>query len=349
MRDMFRFSCSLDYSVSKGAEMTMVCRGCGSSDFIDDNHTGDRVCTSCGQVQMQNMLSEEPEWRTYKEDGNTFSDSGNNIGNAEDDARVNTYTESILPETGLSTDFLLDGRNVDSRTSNLLRSMENLQEQRQSRKLLTVHSIMQEAANELDLTVGVVSCAFSLYSQCYSLMHIRGKRSEVIVSSCLYLACRLCSSYRLLSEICDVVLADLRKVTRLSQVIISELKLNIPIPTEEDYIRRYCGVLVLPRECSEMALKLIAAVKEGDYPNTHGSALNAVAVLMATRLCDVESPPSLATVALIASKSQQSMLRLYKAVYTNCDAILVSAYKDQPRMTSKVILKLVQKLDPKFL
>ena len=98
-----------------------------------------------------------------------------------------------------------------------------------------------------------------------------------------------------------------------------------------------------------MALKLIAAVKEGDYPNTHGSALNAVAVLMATRLCDVESPPSLATVALIASKSQQSMLRLYKAVYTNCDAILVSAYKDQPRMTSKVILKLVQKLDPKFL
>ena len=109
MRDMFRFSCSLDYSVSKGAEMTMVCRGCGSSDFIDDNHTGDRVCTSCGQVQMQNMLSEEPEWRTYKEDGNTFSDSGNNIGNAEDDARVNTYTESILPETGLSTDFLLDG------------------------------------------------------------------------------------------------------------------------------------------------------------------------------------------------------------------------------------------------
>ena len=73
MRDMFSFSCSLDNSISTGAEMTMVCRGCGSSDFIDDSHTGDRVCTSCGQVQMQNMLSEEPEWRTYKEDGNVFT------------------------------------------------------------------------------------------------------------------------------------------------------------------------------------------------------------------------------------------------------------------------------------
>lgn len=349
MRDMYHLSCSLGYSNSRGVEMTMVCRGCGSSDFIDDNHTGDRVCTSCGQIQLQNMLSEEPEWRTYKEDGSDFSSCSNDLGNAEDDARVNTYTESILPESGLSTDFLLDGRSVDSRTSNLLRSMENLQEQRQSRKLLTVHSTMQEAANELDLTVGVVSCAFSLYSQCYSLMHIRGKRSEVIVSSCLYLACRLCNSYRLLSEICDVVLADQRKVTRLSQVIISELKLNIPIPTDEDYIRRYCGVLLLPRECSEMALKLVGAVKEGDYPNTRGSALNAVVVLMATRLCDIESPPSLATIALIASKSQQNILRLYKAVYTNCDAVLVSAYKDKPRMASKVILKLVQKLDPKFL
>lgn len=52
--------------------MATVCRGCGGSSFIDDNHTGDRVCTSCGQVQLQNMLSEEPEWRLFKEDGMYF-------------------------------------------------------------------------------------------------------------------------------------------------------------------------------------------------------------------------------------------------------------------------------------
>lgn len=144
------------------------------------------------------------------------------IGNADDDARVNTYTESILPEGSLSTDFLLDGRNLDERTSKLFRSIENTSEKRQSRKLLTVYSTIQEAANELDVPVAVVNCAFKLYSQCFTRMHIRGKRSEVIVSSCLYLACRMCSCYRLLSEICDIVLADTRKVTRLSQVILSE-------------------------------------------------------------------------------------------------------------------------------
>lgn len=49
--------------------MSAVCRGCGNSRFIDDTQTGDRVCISCGEVQLQNMLSEEPEWRTYKEEG----------------------------------------------------------------------------------------------------------------------------------------------------------------------------------------------------------------------------------------------------------------------------------------
>ena len=271
------------------------------------------------------------------------------IGNADDDARVNTYTENILPEGSLSTDFLLDGRNVDERTNKLFRSIENTPEKRQSRKLLTVYSTIQEAANELDVPVAVVNCAFKLYSQCFTRMHIRGKRSEVIVSSCLYLACRMCSCYRLLSEICDIVLADTRKVTRLSQVILSELNLTIPIPTDEDYIRRYCGVLVLPKECVDMALKLVAAIKEGEYPNTRGSALNAAVVLMATRVCEVESPPSLATVALIASKTQLNVMRLYKAVYANCDAVLVSVFRDCPKMASKTILKLVQKLDPKLL
>ena len=75
------------------------------------------------------------------------------IGNADDDARVNTYTESILPEGSLSTDFLLDGRNLDERTSKLFRSIENTSEKRQSRKLLTVYSTIQEAANELDVPV----------------------------------------------------------------------------------------------------------------------------------------------------------------------------------------------------
>ena len=98
-----------------------------------------------------------------------------------------------------------------------------------------------------------------------------------------------------------------------------------------------------------MALKLLTAIKEGEYPNTRGSALNAAVVLMATRVCEVESPPSLATVALIASKTQLNVMRLYKAVYANCDAMLVSVFRDCPKMASKTILKLVQKLDPKLL
>lgn len=50
-------------------DMSNVCRGCGKNEFIDDEQTGDRICLSCGEVQLSNLLSEEPEWRTFKEEG----------------------------------------------------------------------------------------------------------------------------------------------------------------------------------------------------------------------------------------------------------------------------------------
>lgn len=50
-------------------DMSNVCKGCGKSEFIDDEQTGDRICVSCGEVQLSNLLSEKPDWRSFKEDG----------------------------------------------------------------------------------------------------------------------------------------------------------------------------------------------------------------------------------------------------------------------------------------
>ncbi|CBK20216.2 uncharacterized protein [Blastocystis hominis] len=72
-------------------------------------------------------------------------------------------------------------------------------------------------------------------------------------------------------------------------------------------------------------------------------------LLMASRLSDVEDGPSVELLATIASKSEKNIVRLYKAVYTHCDSILVAVYKDDAKVTAKVIMKMTQKLDPKRL
>lgn len=249
----------------------------------------------------------------------------------------------------MSTDFILDGRDLDTKSSKLVRRMEDPQELKRTRKLLSIHSIIQETANQLDVPQNVPICAFDIYSRCFTLMHIRGKRSEVIVSACFYLACRLTGCYRLLSEIVGVVLADIRKVTHLTQIIITELKLSVPIPSDQDYIRRYCACLMLPADVASLALRLGSCIRDGKYPNVAGTALNAVVVLMASRLSDVEDGPSVELLAAIASKSEKNIVRLYKAVYTHCDSILVAVYKDDAKVTAKVIMKMTQKLDPKRL
>lgn len=330
-------------------EMSLECPGCGMSEYVDDVKNGTRVCTSCGRVLIENMVSEEPEWRQFKEEGSSHSLGTHGLGNAEEDARVNTFTENILPSTGLSTDFSLNGRPVKGKLAKMIDNIEGVQQQRQNRKLLAVHSTMQEIGNELDLDSGIIKRAFTLFCECHSQMHIRSNHSDEIAASCIYLACRMCSCYRLLNEVCSVVACSIRKVTRLSQVIISEMKLHIPAPTDEDHIRRYCGVLFLSRSCADMALKLVSVVREGEYPNTNSSALNAAMVLMASKMSDTEENLSVEMLSLVSSKSQQAIIRVYKAAYTNCDAILVSLFKDDPRMASKAILKLVEKLNPKYL
>lgn len=232
------------------------------------------------------------------------------IGNADDDARVNTFTDSYIQSDSLSTDFMLNGKNLTSKEKMLMKRLEDPVEARRSRKLVSIHSLLEEAENQLDLTPGVTQCAFDIYTKCFKLMHIRGKRSEVISAACLYISCRITGHYRLLSEIVGVLVADLRKVSKLAQVIITELQLVVPLPTEADTINRYCSALILSKEVSDMAVKLLECIKEGNYPNVSGSALNVVAVIMATRLLDMEHPPSIRDFSLVSSKSEQSIIRL---------------------------------------
>ena len=298
---------------------------------------------------MQNMLSEEPEWRTYKEEGTDYVVDYYGIGNADDDARVNTFTNSYLQSDSLSTDFIFDGKNLTSKEKMMMKRLENPQDARRSRKLVSIHALLEEAETQLDLTRAATNCAFDIYNKCIKHMHIRGKRSEVISAACLYISCRITNQYRLLSEIVGVLLADLRKVSKLAQVIITELQLSVPLPTEADTIRRYCSTLILSKEVYTMAVKLLDCIKEGDYPNVNSSSLPVVVVMMATRLVDMEHPPGVHDFSLVSSKSEQSIIRLYKTVYTHCDAILVSVYKDDLKVNAKTIMKISQKLEPKRL
>ena len=232
------------------------------------------------------------------------------IGNADDDARVNTFTDSYIQSSSLSTDFMFEGKNLSSKEKMAMKRLEDPQEARRSRKLVSIHSLLEEAESQLDLTPAATNCAFEIYTKCFTLMHIRGKRAEVISAACLYISCRLTGQYRLLSEIVGVLVADLRKVSKLAQVIITELKLVVPLPTEADAINRYCSALVLSKEVFDMAVKLLSCIKEGNYPNVSGSALTVVVVIMATRLLDIEHLPSVHDFSLVSCKSEQSILRL---------------------------------------
>ena len=234
----------------------------------------------------------------------------NSIDDGEDKAHANTMVNSILPEDALSTDFLIVGPDVDSKMSRLVKRMEDPSKAKLARKILTTHSMMQEVSNQLDISHETLNCAKDIFLRCCKLMRIRGKSCDIIVATCIYLACRITHCYRLLSEIVSVVLVDARKVTELSQIIIAELRLSVPITSNEDIVRRYCGLLMFPRDVTQMALRLLQCIQEGQYVQKEASVVNVVVVMLAARLCDVNSPPSVKKMQNLSGKSDASITRV---------------------------------------
>lgn len=59
--------------MSTPTEKCSVCKE--ASTFVEDNHTGDRICSSCGAIQQERIISEEAEYRIFSDD----SESKNKI------------------------------------------------------------------------------------------------------------------------------------------------------------------------------------------------------------------------------------------------------------------------------
>jgi transcription initiation factor TFIIIB Brf1 subunit/transcription initiation factor TFIIB len=49
------------------------CKNCGSDDFVFQYKEGDKVCTACGVVADERMISEEAEYRLFSDDSSSLS------------------------------------------------------------------------------------------------------------------------------------------------------------------------------------------------------------------------------------------------------------------------------------
>jgi len=89
----------------------LVCTGCESTSFAEDHRSGDWICTQCGLVSEERLISNEAEYRVFAEDSASYNKI--RVGQAYNPLMEYSLTERSRLERD-EKEFLWDGlRNID--------------------------------------------------------------------------------------------------------------------------------------------------------------------------------------------------------------------------------------------
>lgn len=88
-----------------------VCENCGGNELEEDRRSGDTICSQCGTVQSERLISQEAEYRVFSEDSASYEKI--RIGQSYNIFRDYSLTERSRIERD-EKEFLWDGmRNID--------------------------------------------------------------------------------------------------------------------------------------------------------------------------------------------------------------------------------------------
>lgn len=225
------------------------CRQHGAEFMVEDQHTGDSICTKCGRIVCERMMCEEAEWRNFGDDSTAEKWKRSRIGAAAnpllgDEANLGT---SILREGGA------DGSNYAKivRSHYKRRSVDNA--------IKRAFDAIATTASRIHLPDAVVFHAQELYSSAYRKLQYKGNVQVVDakVPASIYLACRLDECPRSSKEIARISEISLRELRSAIKTLVNTLSIVLPNVDTNKMIERFVSQLDLtPNEIKEIRRKV---------------------------------------------------------------------------------------------
>jgi transcription initiation factor TFIIB len=262
-------------------EVQDVCPECGSDRLFSDEVKGEKVCTNCGFVTREVIVSHKPEWRAF------------NMQERADRARVGMPRSMAIGDFGLHTTISADTRFIKGKISeerkNQLRRMSMWQSRvtksDKIRNLNRAMGILANLCNHLHIPNAVKEQTAFLYRKALKAGLIRGRSIESIVAACLYAACRYNRTQRQLKEIAKYTSIDYKELAKSYRVIYKRLNLEVP------------------RQKAQSQVPKIAD-KVGINPKLQSDAVSILKMAEKSKLTGGKSPSGLAAAALYIACSQ---------------------------------------------
>merc|ERR1719242_9404 len=314
------------------------CRGGG--DIIDDPKSGRKICTSCGLVLENQLISDQSEWRTFAD-----NDRG-----GPDPNRVGQAAHYLLSDGGdLSTTI---GDN--SKLSNAQRAVGgNSSQNKLSRGIRDIGNF----CSRLNLPKDVQNFSGELFKELTTKKEMKHKRSIVMVATCIYIGAKQCNCDRPLKELCEefgVDRSSVRKIHTEIHKLKSADKLTMPVvnrgkglirkTTAEIFAERYARELSLNANTIKHLKKISRKVMEksllsGKQPKTIGAACVALACAVNG---DENERRSYKEISAVSSVSEHTIQNAFKKhLFLQRKNLVPEGYGDPMRIANLTANKII--------
>jgi len=263
----------------KTIEIQSHCPECEST-LVDDIQNGERICSTCGIVVVEQMEDFGPESKST------------NLEDKMKLARATGQTTYSQHDLGITTEISISSKDFSGKTINsqVANQMNNLRKWQQrvrvssprERRLANVLSKIGETCDCLTLSKNVLETASIIYRNLDEKVEVKGKSVASISAATVYMACKQCNVVRSLDEICKGICApkELKSKTKLAaryyRTLVMELGANTaPVVTMDKYISKIANLTKTDVRVERLALEI--AEKTNDHNLADGKAPNGIA------------------------------------------------------------------------
>jgi len=205
------------------------CPDCGGSDLVFDRERGEVVCCGCGLVVREDMLDEEPEWRSFTPE------------EKEARTRVGMPSSPAIYDRGLSTEIGCEdhdahGRELTAQTKIQFYKLRKLQtrthiQDQNEKNLLQAMSLLARFSDRLAAPSSVKEQAAILYRKMLERDIVKGRSIRGLVAACLYATFRVSNLPRSLNEVSEVCGVKKKELAGCYRLIVRKLGISVPCQT----------------------------------------------------------------------------------------------------------------------
>ncbi len=260
-------------------ELQTHCPECRSN-LIDDTHSGEKICSGCGLVAMEQMPDYGIESRaTNPEEKMKMTRASGQTSYAQHDLGIRT-------EIAMGTkDF--SGRTISSDMANQMYNLRKWQTRirvasPEERRLANILAKIGETCHALSLPRNVIESASMIYRNFQGQADAKGKSVACMSAATIYMACKQCDVVRSLDEICAATGSskeeklNVKLTAKYYRTLVMELgSKTAPTVTLEKYISKIANLAKLEVRVERLAAEI--AEKTSDHSLADGKAPNGLA------------------------------------------------------------------------